>query len=88
MRVLRLRRGVSCHTANVYVLCVRGATDEMRKVIEQTNKLASNQEAGESGDDFFNTLDRDGDGEVDKEEAKAFFEAALGGAGGGKKDEL
>lgn len=37
------------------------------------NKQAANQQAGETGEDFFRTMDRDGSGSIDQEEAKAFF---------------
>lgn len=55
----------------------------------QTNKQSANQQSGESGDDFFASLDKSGDGSIDKEEATAFFKSvAAMMAGGGNKDEV
>ena len=56
--------------------------EEMRNIIEKTNKQAANQQAGESGEDFYNTLDRNSDNFIDKEEYVAFLEAAAKMAGG------
>ena len=63
--------------------------EEMGPVISRTNQNAANQQAGETGEDFFKTLDANGDGYIDKEEAKLFFKKAeemVGGSGG--KDEV
>lgn len=49
--------------------------EEMKAIIEKTNRNAANQAQGESGDDFFNTLDRDSNGSIDKDEVAAFFAA-------------
>ena len=67
--------------------------EEMKNVIEKVNQQASNQAAGETGEDFFKTLDGNGDGSIDREEAKAFFAAAAKmtseGSGAAKqKDEV
>ena len=61
--------------------------EEMQPLIEQTNQQASNQASGETGEDFFKTMDKDGSGSIDKEEAAAFFAsvAAMMGQGAGAK---
>jgi len=62
---------------------------EMQSIIDQTNKQAANQQAGESGEDFFSSLDKSGDGVIDKEEAAAFFAGVASMMGGaGNKDEV
>ena len=62
--------------------------EEMRLIIEKTNQQAANQAAGESGEDFFKSLDADGDGSIDMEEAKAFFAGVEASLNAGKKEEL
>ena len=39
--------------------------DEMADVIAKTNANAANQQAGETGEDFFASLDRNADGVID-----------------------
>ena len=48
--------------------------------------------SGDTGEDFFATLDRDGSGDIDAEEARSFFTAAaeqMASMGGAQpKDEM
>ena len=67
--------------------------EEMKRIIEQTNQQKANQQDGDKGEDFFDTMDKDQSGGIDKDEAAAFFalvanELAQGAGAGAKKDEV